>query len=104
MAAATCSLVASRPLAAKPVAARPAIRKSVVCQAARPQESNKVAQMAVAGLAAAFLVSGGFAVAPAPVFAADVPLKNKICARLPTAKICVRDSARPGATQANTGV
>ena len=42
----------------------------------------------IAAVAAAVLVSA------APVFAADDAVKNAVCARTPTAKMCLRDSAK----------
>lgn len=56
-------------------------------QVAAPSK-NAVAAKIAAVAAAAVLVSA------APVFAADDAVKNAVCARTPTAKLCLRDSAK----------
>ncbi|KAK9842108.1 hypothetical protein WJX84_003378 [Apatococcus fuscideae] len=89
MAASSTSVVCQRPLATRSAARQ----QVVVCCAARPQQAqkqNKLAQMAVAGLAAAVLSCGGaIAAEGAP---GQGPMKSKICASNPTAKICLKDS------------
>ena len=119
MVAAAASLLSVRPVATKPATQRPACRTRVVCAAARPevwsvqwalvvlcvrqeipdsgnmqgnqQKSNKVAQLAAAGLAAAMLM------AQTPVFAAEnyTNAKQRICASNPSAKICRVGSFQP---------
>ena len=42
----------------------------------------------IAAVAAAVLISA------APVFAGEDPVKNAVCARTPTAKMCLRDSVK----------
>ncbi|KAK9825339.1 hypothetical protein WJX74_010801 [Apatococcus lobatus] len=87
MAASTSSVLCQRPLAT-----RSAARPQVVCSAARPQQKqNKLAQIAVAGLAAAVLSVSGSAIA-AEGAPGQGPMKSKICASNPTAKICTKDS------------
>ncbi|DBB05658.1 TPA: hypothetical protein ACH3X1_012274 [Trebouxia sp. C0004] len=95
MTAATASLLSVRPVATRSAVHRPACRTRVVCAAARPeanqQKSNKVAQFAAAGLAAAVLL------AQSPVFAAEnyTNAKQRICASNPSAKICRVNSFQP---------
>ena len=121
MVAATASLLSVRPVATRSAVHRPACRTRVVCAAARPevsyrsrissfcqrlctflilcplvtqanqQKSNKVAQFAAAGLAAAVLM------AQSPVFAAEsyTNAKQRICASNPSAKICRVNSFQP---------
>lgn len=55
-------------------------------QVAAPSKNAVAAK--IAAVAAAVLVSA------APVFAADDAVKNAVCARTPTAKLCLRDSAK----------
>ena len=65
------------------------------------QKQNKVAQIAVAGLAAAILSISGNAIA-AEGAPGQGPMKSKICASNPTAKICLKDSVPR--TQSTSGL
>ena len=56
------------------------------------QKQNKLAQIAVAGLAAAVLSVSGSAIAAPEGAPGQGPMKSKICASNPTAKICTKDS------------
>lgn len=75
-------------LTTRPVCRAP--RSSAIVCSARKQEqkpqTNKVAQLAAAGLAAIFI-------SVSPAFA-DQALKQKICATNPTSKICLLGSAK----------
>jgi len=53
-----------------------------------PAKANNNIAAKIAAVAAAVLVSA------APVFAADDAVKNAVCARTPTAKMCLRDSVK----------
>ena len=53
-----------------------------------PAKANNNVAAKIAAVAAAVLVSA------APVFAADDAVKNAVCARTPTAKMCLRDSVK----------
>ncbi|CAL5219623.1 g1495 [Coccomyxa viridis] len=91
MAAITASYSALRPASVRVSAPRPARSTSrVVLAAAKTQEQkpSRVAQAAVAGIAALMLAAG-------PAISADKEtLRKSICAAQPTAKICLLGSVK----------
>lgn len=91
MAAISASCAALRPASVRVSAPRPARSTNrVVVAAARTEEQkpSRVAQAAVAGLAALMLAAG-------PAIAADKEsLRKTICAAQPTAKICLLGSVK----------
>jgi hypothetical protein len=65
---------------------KPSTPPSIKTQAVAAPAKNVAAKFAA--VAAAVLISA------APVFAAEDAVKNAVCARTPTAKMCLRDSVK----------
>ncbi|CAK0762137.1 hypothetical protein CVIRNUC_002926 [Coccomyxa viridis] len=90
MAAVTASCTALRPASVRVSTSRPARSTVRVVAAAKPEEQkpNRIAQAAVAGVAALMLAAG-------PAISADKEsLRKSICAAQPTAKICLLGSVK----------